>query len=98
MRLRNPHHPHADWHNDHEHFVYRCFDVDGVLLYIGFTWDLRTRIGAHCAPGRPVGERLSYVSVEKHPTRAAARAAERAAIESETPLFNVVHNVRVRAA
>lgn len=91
------HDPHADWHRDGEHFVYRCFDAEGVLLYIGFTWDLRTRISDHRRPGRELGERLSYVSVTAYPNRAEAQAAERAAIEAEAPLLNIRHNRRAAA-
>jgi hypothetical protein len=64
--------------------VYRCYDVRGNLLYIGSSKDARNRVmhGGYCLtpyPSQNWLNRLVYVLVENHPTRAAAFEAESAA-------------------
>lgn len=79
------------------HFVYRCYAEDGELLYIGCTEDVQTRlaqltamcnIGRHAATGTLI-RRMTSHTVEEHPDRASAFAAERSAIANESPLLNV---------
>lgn len=79
--------PDADDHVSH--VVYRCFDRDGQLLYIGCTRDLEYRMTLH----HPLVLRnLDLVETEDFPNRLEARAAERAAITAEAPLLNKQHN------
>lgn len=67
--------------------VYRCFDADGRLLYIGSSRNMPARLGSHISNTAWWSEvdRLSY---ELHATLAEARAAEWAAITSETTVYN----------
>ena len=80
------------------HSVYRCFDADGRLLYIGCTKDVAERMGVHRrSRGRsPVSDYLNQhmvdYTVEAYPDRRTARAAERAAITVEAPLLNTRYN------
>lgn len=71
--------------------LYRHFDDAGALLYVGISlsWPARTR--AH-AQGSRWFEQVAKVEIEHFPTRALALEAERKAIQSESPKFNVVHN------
>ena len=76
------------------HYVYRIFDADGALLYIGATQDVATRLyhlTALCNRARygDVARRMEYHTVEEYPTRREAFDAERAAIAAESPLFNI---------
>lgn len=79
-----------------EHFVYRCYDADGVLLYVGATSDLPRRIRVHgyrrqCTQHLPtgsLGERMAFWVAERHPNRVSAFIAERKVIETELPLLN----------
>lgn len=71
--------------------LYRHFAVDGTLLYVGISlsWPARTR--AHRQQSQWFQE-VARVEIEQFPSREAAIDAERAAILSERPKFNVVHN------
>jgi predicted GIY-YIG superfamily endonuclease len=65
--------------------LYRIYDIEGVLQYVGQTTDVRRRIWDHIKSNRfPV---MTYTA-EEYPTRAAAALAERAAIKAERPLHN----------
>jgi len=78
-----------------DHFVYRCFDAEDVLLYVGCTRDVTKRMYAHRS-GKSTSKASRWLSVTMsrvevdgpHPGRDAGREAERAAIQAERPLFN----------
>jgi hypothetical protein len=69
--------------------LYRCFDSDGVLLYVGMSRSLGRRLEAH-AKGSVFAPWLARVDIdgESHETRESVRAAEVLAIMSEDPVFN----------
>lgn len=79
-----------------KHYVYRCYDAAGLLLYIGCTHDVQARMQVHAAswdnPASVVlNRRMTDVEVEEFPTFDEARAAEQAAIRDEAPLANLHH-------
>lgn len=74
-----------------DHLLYRFFDAEGVLLYVGITSDLSMRFSTHSVERWWWG-RWAYSTVVRYHSRAALEAAERKAIKSEKPLHNVVHN------
>lgn len=83
------------------HFLYRCFDRDGVLLYVGVAADVESRMFHHlhqCNVGKqPNGSLRRHMTTwtsEPHPTKLAARDAERRTIAAEAPLLNRQHNPR----
>lgn len=71
--------------------LYRHFDRDGVLLYVGISLNAVSRLSSHVTSSDWCGQ-IANVSVELHPTRQAALAAEKKAIKSERPAFNKIHN------
>jgi hypothetical protein len=78
-----------------DHYLYRCYDADDVLLYIGCTANVDQRIQGHLQPGVSAkASKWLAVCMERHETegpfrgRLAGRAAESAAIKAERPLFN----------
>lgn len=75
------------------HYVYRCYDEAGRLLYVGHSGDLRERASAHrkFAAWWPLMATTRLVG--PFPSKEAARAAERAAIEREAPRHNTQCNV-----
>jgi len=77
--------------------VYRLFDENGALLYVGMSSDAEARIRAHRSTS-VFGWRIRSTTVSDFPTRAAAAAAEREAIRDEAPLFNVVGRFGDRSA
>lgn len=77
--------------DDRDHVLYRFFGARGTLLYIGITMNLPTRTGDH-RDGKPWWLSVASMTVEHFPDRASALEAERRAIRSERPLYNVQHN------
>jgi predicted GIY-YIG superfamily endonuclease len=73
------------------HALYRFFDVEDRLLYIGITAGLPQRLMRH-ADGKPWWLQVAKITVEVMPGRAEVLAAERAAIRAERPLYNIRHN------
>lgn len=72
------------------HALYRFFSGH-ELLYIGITMDPGSRWATH-RDEKTWWQQVDTITVETHPTRAAALDAERAAIITEQPRHNVVHN------
>lgn len=77
------------------HYLYRCYDAEGRLLYIGCTVDTKKRIAEHrrgkgAKASRWLSVCMASVEVDSdvYIGRVAGRAAERAAIQTEQPLFN----------
>lgn len=71
--------------------LYRWYDADDTLLYIGITNDPHVRQSAH-AKKSSWADFAVRGTIERFPSRPEAEAAEKAAIEAERPLFNHVHN------
>jgi predicted GIY-YIG superfamily endonuclease len=72
--------------------LYRFYDLDDHLLYVGISDDLGRRLDQH-ARGKTWWRDVAIVRVQHHPDRASVREAERLAIQTEHPLHNVVHAV-----
>lgn len=68
--------------------VYRLFDADGALLYVGCTTDLRRRMMNHRCDRSWFSE-VVELHTEPYPSRSEALRGERAAIDSEHPRHNV---------
>lgn len=76
--------------------LYRHFDKDQTLLYVGLTNDVFRRLSEHKL-GTRWFEQITHVSVEHFDTREEAQQAETKAIETEAPLHNLKlgpHKVR----
>lgn len=69
--------------------LYRLFDEFGRLLYVGITSSGPARFDQH-ARSKPWWPTVSSIQLDHHENRRAALAAERAAIASEAPLYNLV--------
>jgi predicted GIY-YIG superfamily endonuclease len=78
-------------HNDGTQ-MYRLYNADGTLLYVGISWSALSRITQH-KTDKPWWTTVTRVDITTIPgDRAAAESAERHAIHTEQPLHNVVHN------
>jgi len=77
--------------------VYRVYDRNGALLYIGSTREINARKAIHMA------DRASHIAwpmqmcahqwqTQEYPTYEEAKAAEVAAIKAEAPYLNRQHN------
>lgn len=70
--------------------VYRQFNRDGVLLYIGTAGSLSARLQAH-EMSTAWWRLVSRIDVEHYDDLGAAKDAEELAIANEAPMFNVQH-------
>lgn len=69
--------------------LYRFFGDDDRLLYVGITHHPASRFSKHKRE-KPWAE-IRRIELEHFPDRDAAETAERAAIQNEGPVWNVVH-------
>lgn len=72
-------------------FLYRYYDVDDVLLYIGITDNLADRTSDHAWSSSWMNFAVRS-TIERHATRGKAERTEVEAIRAERPLFNLAHN------
>lgn len=70
--------------------LYRLFNIEGRLLYVGITDGPETRWNTH-ASQKHWWPNVATKTVEWFDTRNDAEAAERRAIYAEAPLHNVMH-------
>lgn len=70
--------------------LYRLYSQDGTLLYVGVSLQPSQRLTTH--QSRTWWPSVARVDVEQYPTKAAAMAAERAAIINEAPTYNIIGN------
>lgn len=82
---RPSHHPKAG----QQTCLYRHFDGDGRLLYVGVSLSAAARLSRHSVDSGWF-RLVALVTLEWHPNRSMALAAERAAIRSERPEYNVL--------
>jgi predicted GIY-YIG superfamily endonuclease len=77
------------------HILYRHFDSDETLLYIGITNDVRNRFKQHDKE-KEWWKDVRHCTFDHFPTRAALEEAEVEAIRNERPKYNVIHNQQSR--
>jgi predicted GIY-YIG superfamily endonuclease len=70
-------------------YVYKLWSADKVLLYVGISKSLMTRIDQH-AKGKEWAEEIETVTAKAYPSRDSARAAEIQAIKAENPQYNIL--------
>ena len=68
--------------------VYRFFDADGRLLYVGMTGNIQLRWRTHAAD-KPWWPEVARQATVWYETRAEAAVAESEAIRGEDPLYNI---------
>lgn len=76
--------------------VYRIFDGDDNLLYVGASERSLARVQEHASEKGWFSD-VNRVSIERFETREEALSAEKRAIETERPRHNVQHNPFVSA-
>ena len=67
--------------------LYRLFDADGVLLYVGIAFDPRKRMQMHAHEEQWWGE-VARRTLTWYGTRAEASDAENAVMDEEKPRYN----------
>lgn len=74
--------------------LYRHYNMQGDLLYVGISLNAVNRSYGH-SRAAPWWDEITNITVERFPSRGAAEAAERAAIQNEKPRYN---KIRARAS
>jgi len=72
--------------------LYRHYDKDGTLLYIGISLSQFTRLKQHQKSIADWTDMAVTMTTEWLPTRREAFKAEKQAIKLEKPLCNILHN------
>lgn len=88
--------PYPD-HSGLRHYVYRIFDADSRLIYVGCSHDMEKRIYSHrqlmwWAP------QIDRIKITVHPNKKAAHEVEREIIRTEKPRWNLVGKWSGRAS
>ena len=71
--------------------LYRHFDANGELLYVGISLNAVSRLAQHRQTS-PWFDEIARIEIEWHPTREDACDAEITAIHTEHPRYNVIHS------
>ena len=75
--------------------LYRHFDNENTLLYVGISLSTFARLSQHKDHSQWFNK-VSRVTIEHFPTREEAIAAEKKAIKTEEPKFNIAHKKTAR--
>ena len=75
------------------HVLYRMYDVSRRLLYVGITANFDSRMDSHRGL-KPWWQDVATIEVQHFTSRTAVERAERNAIQTERPAFNVTHAPR----
>lgn len=75
--------------------LYRQYNKDGVLLYVGVSESVMTRLSQHSATSKWFRD-VTTVTVKHFRTRRAALRAETKAIAEEHPVYNVIKQTTYR--
>lgn len=73
------------------HALYRFWNDEQQLLYVGITLDPGRRWHEH-RNDKPWWSEVASITIETHPNRTAVLAAEQTAIRTEHPAYNITHN------
>ncbi len=68
--------------------LYRHFDKDGALLYVGISTNVVVRLSQHSKYSHWFDE-ITNITIESYPTRDDALDAETKAIQTENPKYNI---------
>ena len=70
--------------------LYRLWDKDDNLLYIGISYNPIKRLDGHCVD-KPWFSEITAITLEHLPTRTDASEKEIKAIKKENPKYNLAH-------
>ena len=68
--------------------LYRCFDKDSALIYVGMSISIRRRLSQHINKAGWFSE-VSEIKISRYPDGEQCRAAEKHAIRNECPKYNI---------
>ena len=68
--------------------LYRCFDKDGTLIYVGMSINIRRRLSQHINKSGWFFD-VSEIKISRYIDEEQCRAAEKHAIRTESPKYNI---------
>jgi len=74
----------------HKTILYRAYDINDQLLYIGISSQVFGRFDQHAHTSEWMYD-CAYAIMEHYPYRRLAMEAEKRAIQTENPKYNQVH-------
>lgn len=77
---------------DNSFALYRAYDINGVLLYIGITWDVNQRLSSHASHSDWWDEFATMTVERTFSSRQELELAEIDAIQAEKPVHNDTYN------
>lgn len=77
-------------------YLYRHFNKDGTLLYVGISLSALARLKQH--ETSQWHDEIDSITIQKFLCRYAAEDAEMKAIKAENPLYNITHNNKSKVA
>lgn len=80
-----------DRRDENFHYLYRFFGRSNELLYVGITHDFQQRLNQHYQhrPSEQLNQ-IDRITTQKYATREKVIKAEHEAIQTESPLWNIV--------
>lgn len=72
------------------YYVYRCYDADGDLLYVGCSKDVEKRLKQHEGYADSWVNQMARIAVEEYPDHESALLVEARAIATEHPYWNTL--------
>lgn len=85
-----------DWARQHE--VYRAYNNEGELLYVGCTMEITKRLKDWRAQGAAWTHQATTIDVEVYPDYHIARSVEATVIQQERPLYNIAQMAKQTTA
>jgi predicted GIY-YIG superfamily endonuclease len=76
-------------------FLYRFFDEEHILLYVGVSFNYWQRVSSHKHTAKWI-DRVSFITIERFKTREDAFEREKFIINNEKPLFNKKRNFNLK--
>lgn len=76
----------------YKHFIYRHYDKNDNLLYVGISLSAISRLSSH-KNSSPWFHKISSVKIEGCESKASAIQKEKEAIKKERPMYNISHSV-----
>lgn len=94
--MQNSTKPHSTDKNTDKTKLYRHFDSEGALLYVGISLSPTYRLSQHRLTASWFDD-IATVTIEDYPSRSAALEAEARAIHAEHPIYNRMRPTPKRA-
>lgn len=88
QRKRKSDYP-LDWLLYKEHWLYKMYNSEGILLYVGVTSNARNRIEGHIKEKKSWTDSIVTISWLRYSDKPTALVAERQSIDNEYPVYNI---------